>query len=107
VDQRDPAFNDRVALPPPTFTPEPTAQGGPAAALMYVLLVVAAGLALISVMLAALPPGALERVLAADAHDRTEHIASFVEGHRLDIAVAGVAMLLIAAAFAVLPTVTG
>jgi hypothetical protein len=63
-------------------------------------------LALVSIALAALPLGALERLLAAEAHYRTEQVANFVDGHRLDIAVAGVATLLVAAVVA-LPTVTG
>ena len=49
---------------------------------------------------------ALERLLAVEAHYRTEQVASFVDGHRLDIAVAGVATLLVAAVVA-LPSVTG
>jgi hypothetical protein len=74
--------------------------------LVRVLLLAAALLALVSMALAALPLGALERLLAAEAHYRTEQIANFVDGHRLDIAVAGVATLLVAAVVA-LPTVTG
>jgi hypothetical protein len=72
--------------------------------LIRVLLVAAAGLALISILLAALPLGTLERVLAVEAHYRAEQVANFVDGHRLDIAVAGVATLLVAAVVA-LPTV--
>ena len=74
--------------------------------LVRVLLLSAALLALVSMALAALPLGALERLLAAEAHYRTEQVANFVDGHRLDIAVAGVATLLVAAVVA-LPTVTG
>ena len=70
------------------------------------LLVAAAVLALVSMLLAALPLVTLERLLGAEAHYRTEQIANFVDGHRLDIAVAGVATLLVAAVVA-LPTVTG
>ena len=74
--------------------------------LVSVLLLAAAALALISMLLAAMPLGTLERLLAAEAHYRTEQLASFVDGHRLDIAVGGVATLLVAAVVA-LPTVTG
>jgi hypothetical protein len=74
--------------------------------LVRVLLLTAAALALISVLLAALPLGTLERLLASEANFRTEQLASFVDGHRLDIAVAGVGTLLVAAV-AALPTVTG
>jgi hypothetical protein len=69
------------------------------------LLLAAAVLALVSMLLAALPLVTLERVLAAEAHYRTEQVANFVDGHRLDIAVAGVATLLVAAVVA-FPTVT-
>jgi hypothetical protein len=71
-----------------------------------VLLMSAAGLAVIVLILAALPFAALERLLAVEAHHRTEQVASFVDGHRVDIAVAGVATLLVAAAVAI-PSVTG
>lgn len=74
--------------------------------LVRMLLVAATGLALLSMLLAALPLFTLERLLGAEAHYRTEQIANFVDGHRLDIAVAGVATLLVAAVVA-LPTVTG
>jgi hypothetical protein len=71
-----------------------------------ILLMSAAGLALIFLILAALPLAALERLLAVEAHYRAEQAASFVDGHRLDIAVAGVATLLVAAVVAI-PSVTG
>ena len=102
--------------PPPTLLPpEPESQAAPKAGqkrdlltspLVRVILLSAAILALISMLLAALPLAALERLLAAEAHYRTEQIASFVDGHRLDIAVAGIATLLVAAVVAI-PTVTG
>jgi hypothetical protein len=75
--------------------------------LLFVLLVAAASLALISVVLAALPLGTLDRLLAVDAHYRAEQIASFVDTHRLDIAMVGVTMLLGVATAAVLQTLTG
>ena len=71
-----------------------------------VLLMSAALLAVIVLILAALPFAALERLLAVEAHHRTEQVASFVDGHRVDIAAAGVATLLVAAAVAI-PSVTG
>jgi hypothetical protein len=122
VDQN--AFEDAVPSsgPPPPLALEPESETNPAAIparpkteqkrdlltspLVHMLLVAAASLALISIMLAALPLGALERVLAVEAHYRAEQVANFVDGHRLDIAVAGVATLLVAAVVA-LPTVTG
>jgi hypothetical protein len=70
------------------------------------LLIAAALLALASVLLAALPLEALERLLAVEAHYGTEQVVDFVDGHRLDIAVAGLATLLVAAVVAI-PTVTG
>jgi hypothetical protein len=70
------------------------------------LLIAAALLALVSVLLAALPLGALERMLAVEAHYRAEQVVNFVDGHRLDIAVAGIATLLVAAVV-VIPTMTG
>jgi hypothetical protein len=60
----------------------------------------------VSVLLAALPLGTLERMLAAEAHYRVGQVVNFVDGHRLDIAVAGIATLLVAAAVAI-PTVAG
>jgi hypothetical protein len=115
-------FKDAVVAPqaPPTLTqesePTPVAAGVETTSgqtrdiltspLVRVLVLTAAALALISMMLAALPLGALERLLAAEAHYRTEQVASFVDGHRLDIAVAGVATLLVAAVVAI-PSVTG
>jgi hypothetical protein len=74
--------------------------------LAYVLLIAAMSVALISMVLAALPLGTLERLLAGEAHLRTEQVAIFVDGHRIDIAVAGVATLLVVAIVA-LPTVAG
>jgi hypothetical protein len=109
-----------VTPPPPTLTqeqkadPVAMASGGESgqqsdlltSPLIRVLVLSAAVLALMSILLAALPLGALERLLAAEAHYRTEEVANFVDGHRLDIAVAGVATLLVAAVVAI-PTVTG
>jgi hypothetical protein len=104
VDQRESGSKDRVpALARPRTEQNRDLLGSP---LAYMLLVTASGLALISIMLAVLPLGALERLLATQAHYRTEQVADFVDGHRLDIAVAGVGTLLVAAAVA-LPTVTG
>jgi hypothetical protein len=60
----------------------------------------------LSLSLAALPMAALERLLATEAHYRTEQVATFVDGHRLDLAVAGIASLLVAVVVA-LPTVAG
>jgi hypothetical protein len=70
------------------------------------LLIAAALVALLSVLLAALPLGTLERMLAVEAHYRAEEVVNFVDGHRVDIAVAGIATLLVAAVV-VIPTVTG
>jgi hypothetical protein len=109
-----------VSSPPRLFEPEPEpavavpvvpARGGDTRALLTsplvgVVLIVAAALALISMLLATLPLGALERLLAAEAHYRSEQAVNFVDGHRLDLAVAGVATLLVAAVVA-LPTITG
>ncbi len=71
-----------------------------------VLMISAATLAVVFLLLAALPLVALERLLAVEAHYRAEQVANFVDGHRLDIAVAGIASLLVAAVVAI-PTVTG
>jgi hypothetical protein len=70
------------------------------------LLGTAAFVALVSVLLAALPVGTLERMLAVEANYRGEQVVNFVDGHRLDIAVAGIATLLVAAVVAI-PTVAG
>ncbi len=70
------------------------------------LITTAAGLALLGMLLAALPLGALERLLSTDAHWRTEQVVVYVDGHRLNIVVAGVATLLVAVLVA-LPSVTG
>ena len=105
-----------AGLASPASTPQPESKRGLSAAadsdeanlltspLIHVLLLAAILVALGSMLLASLPVGALERVLAVDAHYRTEQVASFVDGHRLDIALAGVATLLVAAVVA-LPTV--
>ena len=82
-------------------------RGALSSSLLFVLLVAAAGLSLTSLLLAALPLGTIDRLLAVDAGSRTEQIASFVDAHRLDIAMAGVTMLLGVAAAAVLQTVAG
>ena len=66
----------------------------------------AAFLAILSMTLAALPLGALERLLSTENHWRTEQVATFVDGHRLDIVVAGIATLLVAIVVAI-PTVAG
>ena len=68
--------------------------------LVYVVIAAAILLALGSMLLALLPVDALERVLAVEAHYRSELVASFVDSHRLDIALAGVATLLVAAVVA-------
>jgi hypothetical protein len=102
--------------PPPPPVAQPSSSTGPAVTkggadlgespLVRVLIVAATALALLSLALAALPVGALERLLAAEAHWRTEQVATFVDGHRLDITVAGIATLLVAVVVA-LPTVAG
>jgi hypothetical protein len=74
--------------------------------LVRVLIIAATALTLLSLALAALPLSTLERLLAAEAHWRTEQVATFVDGHRLDIIVAGIATLLVAIVVA-LPTVAG
>jgi hypothetical protein len=74
--------------------------------LIRFLLVATALLAVLSISLAALPLAALERVLSSETHWRSEQVTMFVEGHRLDIAVAGIAMLLVALVVAI-PTVAG
>jgi len=68
--------------------------------LVYVVIAAAILLALGSMLLALLPVDALERVLAVEAHYRSELVANFVDRHRLDIALAGVATLLVAAVVA-------
>jgi hypothetical protein len=70
------------------------------------LLIAAALIGLASVLVAALPLDALERMLAAEAHYRTEQVVNFVDGHRLDITVGGIATILVAAVL-VIPTVIG
>jgi hypothetical protein len=72
--------------------------------LVRVLLMGAASLALLTMLVAALPLAALERI--TETHWRTEQVATFVDGHRLDLVVAGVATLLVALVVA-LPTVAG
>jgi hypothetical protein len=98
--------------PPPVGLPS---SAGPAvveggdlgdSALLRVLIVAATALALLTLALAALPLGTLERLLAAEAHWRAEQVAAFVDGHRLDITVAGIATLLVVVVVA-LPTVAG
>jgi hypothetical protein len=74
--------------------------------LVPLLIVLAAALAVLSFSLAALPLPALKRLLSTDAHWQTEQVAAFVDDHRLDIVVAGIAAFLVAAVVA-LPTVTG
>jgi hypothetical protein len=103
-------FSVDIDEPPPA---EPASSGGTGSKrdlmtspFVRVLFMSAAGLAVIFLILAGLPLAALERLLAVEAHYRTEQVASFVDGHRLDIAVAGVATLLVAAVVA-LPSVTG
>jgi type IV secretory pathway VirB10-like protein len=111
--ERAPSYSPRAL---PETVPAAPASIGPAAAttkrdllhspLVSVLLLTASLLAVISVLLAALPLGTLERLLAVEAHYRLEDVVNFVDGHRLDIVVAGVATLLVAAVVAI-PTVTG
>jgi uncharacterized membrane protein YdbT with pleckstrin-like domain len=72
--------------------------------LIRVLLMAAASLALLTMLVAALPLAALERI--TETHWRTEQVATFVDGHRLDLVVGGVATLLVALVVA-LPTVAG
>jgi hypothetical protein len=99
-------------LAPPASTAEPNSRRGLSAAanrdeadvltspLIYVVIAAAILLALGSMLVASLPVDALERVLAVEAHYRSELVASFVDRHRLDIALAGVATLLVAAVVA-------
>jgi hypothetical protein len=56
--------------------------------LIRVLLMAAASLALLTMLVAALPLAALERI--TETHWRTEQVATFVDGHRLDLVVGGV-----------------
>jgi hypothetical protein len=80
--------------------------GASTSPLIGLLLFAAAALAMVAVALAALPLPALERLLSAETHWRTEQVAGFVDGHRLDLVVAGIATLLVAFVVA-LPSVTG
>jgi hypothetical protein len=66
-----------------------------ASPLVGVLLIVAAGFGLLLVGLATTPLSALERVLTVDARIRSEQAASFLDSHRLDTAVTGVATLFV------------
>jgi len=105
-----------AGLAPPASTAEPNSRRGLSAAanadetdlltspLAYAVIAAAILLALGSMLLASLPVDALERLLAVEAHYRSELLASFVDHHRLDIALAGVATLLVAAV-AALPMV--
>jgi hypothetical protein len=74
---------------------------------------VAALLALASMSVAALPRAALKRLFGTQAHYRSSQVASFVDGHRLDLVFAGLATLLVAffaflvAAMVELRSVTG
>jgi hypothetical protein len=104
-------FLDQSPPPPVVLPSTPNAaavadSGGGVSSLVRVLIIGATALALLSLALAALPLEALERLLAAEAHWRTEQVATFVDGHRLDIIVAGIATLLVAVVVA-LPTVAG
>jgi hypothetical protein len=95
-------------VPTPTPTPAPAAANQSrdlmTSPLVRVLLMSAALLALLTMLVAALPLAALERI--TENHWRTEHVATFVDGHRLDLVVGGVATLLVALVVA-LPTVAG
>jgi hypothetical protein len=75
--------------------------------LAAVVLAFAAALALLSMSLAALPLSTLKRLLSVDSHWRSERVATFVDGNRLDIVIAGVTALLVALVVVVLPTVAG
>jgi hypothetical protein len=86
--------------------PRASKQDSTVSPLVTLLLGAAAFVALVSVLLAALPVGTLERMLAVEAHYGAGQIVDFVDGHRLDIAVAGIATLLVAAMVAI-PTVAG
>jgi hypothetical protein len=111
--ERAPTYSPRALQETVPAAPAPTR---PAAAttkrdllqspLVRFLLLTASLLAVTSVLLAALPLGTLERLLAVEAHYRLEEVVNFVDGHRLDIRVAGVATLLVAAVVAI-PTVAG
>jgi hypothetical protein len=76
--------------------------------LAAVLLVLAAALAVLSLSLAALPLPTLKRLLFVESHWRTERVATFVDGNRIDIVVTGVGALLVTlVAVVLLPTVAG
>ena len=106
VDQGIPPANPQ----PPARLPTPERSSGSgqltSSPIVRSLVTGAAAVALFAMLLAALPLGALERLLSAETHWRTEQVVVFVDGHRLDIVVAGVATLLVAVVVA-LPTVTG
>lgn len=106
-----PTLEDELA--PTRIKPAAAPKPAPAAAkqadlmtspLVRLLLMTAASLALLTMLVAALPLAALERI--TENHWRTEHVATFVDGHRLDLVVGGVATLLVALVVA-LPTVAG
>jgi hypothetical protein len=105
-------FLDQSPPPPPVVLPStPNApavaeSGSGVSSLVRVLIIGATALALLSLALAALPLGTLERLLAVEAHWRTEQVATFVDGHRLDIIMAGITTLLVAVVVA-LPMVAG
>jgi carbon starvation protein CstA len=88
------------------FVPNEAKRDSSASPVFILLLIAAALAALGSVLLAALPMGTLERMLAVEAHYRAEEIVNFVDGHRVDIAVAGIATLLVTAVV-IIPTVAG
>lgn len=95
--------------PEPAATPQPAPAASKGSDLMTsplvrVLLLAAATLALLTMLVAALPLAAIERI--TETHWRTEQVATFVDGHRLDLVVGGVATLLVALVVA-LPSVTG
>jgi hypothetical protein len=69
---------------------------------LALFLTAAAALTLLSIV----PFTALERLLDLDRHWRTERLAIFVDGHRLNLAVAGAATLLLGLVLAI-PPVTG
>jgi hypothetical protein len=105
VDQNIPPVSPQPAAPIPAPASSPGG-GLTSSPVVRMLLTIAAALALIAMLLAALPLNALERLLSAETHWRTEQVVVFVDGHRLDIVVAGVATVLVAVVVA-LPTVAG
>jgi hypothetical protein len=106
VDQAIPPVSPQPVAPTQALERTSSDGGLTSSPLVRSLVTGAALVALIAMLLAALPLGALERLLSAETHWRTEQVVVFVDGHRLDIVVAGVATVLVALVVA-LPTVTG